>query len=147
MYAWQAPDGGDEVALEGRTWPTIAAMGEAAFIAHLAAEISTRALYVTIDKDVLGPEGAVTNWDQGRASVDFLVAAIKAAADGRRVVGADVVGDWSKPVYGDGPMAYALKHGEAFLDQPWSRPEPAAANALNEAVNLRLFGLFSELAA
>jgi hypothetical protein len=147
LYAWQAPDGGGEVALEGRAWPTISAMGEPAFIARLAAEISTSALYVTIDKDVLGPEGAVTNWDQGRASVDFLIAAIQAAAAGRRIVGADVVGDWSSPVYGDGPVARMLKHGEALLDQPWSRPEPKAASALNEAVNLRLLELFSDLAA
>lgn len=147
LYAWQAPDGGDEVALEGRSWPTIAAMGEAAFVARLAAEIPTRALYVTIDKDVLGAQDAVTNWDQGRASVDFLVAAIQAAADGRRVVGADVVGDWSTPVYGDGPVARVLKQGEALLDQPWSRPEPQAASAVNEAANLRLLALFSEFAA
>ena len=146
LYAWQAPDGGDEVALEGRRWPTIAALGEAAFIERLASEIPTRALYVTIDKDVLAARDAVTNWDQGRASVDFLIAAIQAAADGRRVVGADVVGDWSKPVYGRGPVAWALKRGEALLDQPWTRPQPDAASAVNEAANLRLLGLFSGLA-
>jgi hypothetical protein len=147
LYAWQAPDGGDEVALEGHTWPTIAAMGEAAFIDRLAAEIPTRSLYVTIDKDVLAAEDAVTNWDQGHASLDFLIAAIAAAAAGRRVVGADVVGDWSMPVYGDGPVTRLLKRGEALLDQPWARPEPSAADALNEAANLRLLGLFAELPA
>jgi arginase family enzyme len=147
LYAWQAPDGGDEVTLEGRSWPTIAAMGEDEFIARLAGEIATRALYVTIDKDVLAAADAVTNWDQGRASVDFLVAAITAAAAGRRLVGADIVGDWSSPVYGGSPMARLLKQGEALLDQPWARPEPARACALNEAVNLRLLGLFAGLAA
>lgn len=147
LYAWRAPDGGDELALEGRRWPTIAAMGEAAFISRLAAEIPTRAIYVTIDKDVLGAAGAVTNWDQGQASVDFLIAAITAAAAGRRVVGADVVGDWSAPIYGDGPVAWVLKRGEALLDQPWTRPAPAAASVLNEAVNLRLLNLFSGLAS
>ena len=147
LYAWQAPDGGEEVALEGRSWPTIAALGEAAFIERLAAEIPTRALYVTIDKDVLAADDAVTNWDQGRASVDFLIATIIAAADGRHVLGADVVGDWSSPIYGDGPVDRMLKQGEAMFDQPWKRPEPSAASVLNEAVNLRLLGLFSGLAA
>jgi hypothetical protein len=79
--------------------------------------------------------------------VDFLIAAISAAAVGRRVVGGDIVGDWSTPVYGDGPVARLLKQGEALLDQPWARPEPAAADALNEAVNLRLLGFFAELPA
>lgn len=147
LYAWTAPDGGAEVALEGRVWPTIEAMGEADFIHRLAAEIPTRALYVTIDKDVLAAGDAVTNWDQGRASVDFLIEAIGAVADGRRIVGGDVVGDWSAPIYGGGLLARLLKQGESLLDQPWSRPVPAAANAVNEAANLRLLDLFKELAA
>jgi hypothetical protein len=147
LYAWESPDGGEEVVLEGHAWPTISALGEAAFVARLAAEIPTRALYVTVDKDVLAAADAVTNWDQGRASVEFLIAAIRAAAEGRRVVGADVVGDWSTPVYGDGPVARVLKQGEALLDQPWARPEPEAAGAINEAVNLRLLTLFAELPA
>jgi hypothetical protein len=147
LYAWRAPDGGEAVALEGRSWPTITALGEAAFIARLAAEIPTREIYVTIDKDVLAAEDAVTNWDQGQASVGFLIDAIEAAAEGRRVVGADVVGDWSNAVYGDGPVAVMLKRGEAMLDQPWSRPGPQAASAVNEAANLRLLTLFMGLAS
>ena len=40
-----------------------------------------------------------------------------------------------------------LKRGEALLDQPWRRPDAAAARRLNEAVNLRLYDLFAEAAA
>lgn len=145
LFAWTAPDGGGEVALGGRAWPTIAALGESAFMSRLEAAIPTRAIYVTLDKDVLRPEDAVTNWDQGQASLDFVMAAIRCACAGRRLVGADVVGDWSRPVYGGGPAAWLLKQGEALLDQPWRRPEPADACAVNEAVNLRLLELFREV--
>lgn len=147
MFAWTAPDGGAEVALAGRAWPTIAALGEREFCTRLDAAIPTRAIYVTLDKDVLRPEDAVTNWDQGQASLDFVMAAIRCASAGRRLVGADVVGDWSKPVYGGGAADGLLKRGEALLDQPWSRPEPANAVAVNEAVNLRLLDFFSGVAA
>ena len=147
LFAWDAPDGGCEVVLEGRAWPTISAMGEAAFLDRLAASVPTPAVYVTLDKDVLRPEDAVTNWDQGRASLDFVLAAVRRLAEGRRIVGADVVGDWSRPVYGGGAAAGLLKRGEAMLDQPWSRPEPAAACRINEAVNLRLLAMFEGLAA
>lgn len=147
LFAWRAPDGGDEVRLEGRAWPTIAALGERAFFTRLEAAIPTRAIYVTIDKDVLRPADAVTNWDQGQASLEFLLTAIACAAAGRKVVGADVVGDWSRAVYGGGPAAWVLKQGEALLDQPWRRPEPAGASHVNEAVNLRLLDLFAELGA
>jgi len=146
LFAWTAPDGGEEVRLEGRAWPTIAALGDRAFFSRLETSIPTRAVYVTIDKDVLRPADAVTNWDQGQASLEFVMTAIACAASGRRVVGADVVGDWSRPVYGGGAAAWALKQGEALLDQPWRQPQPEDARAVNEAVNLRLLDLFEEVA-
>jgi hypothetical protein len=145
LFAWTAPDGGDEVVLEGRAWPTIEAMGEQAFLDRLDAAIPTGKVYVTLDKDVLRPADAVTNWDQGEASLDFVLAAIRRIAAARRLIGADVVGDWSKPVYGGGAAASLLKRGEAMLDQPWRHPKPACADQVNEAVNRRLLELFSDL--
>jgi hypothetical protein len=147
LFAWNAPDGGEEVVLEGRAWPTIAALGEDAFLDRLEAAIPTAGVYVTIDKDVLRAEDAVTNWDQGLASVDFVLAAVRRIGESRRIVGADVVGDWSRPVYGGGAAAALLKRGEALLDQPWSRPEPVDAGQVNEAVNLRLLQMFEGLPA
>jgi hypothetical protein len=147
LFAWSAPDGGDEVVLEGRAWPTIAALGEDAFLARLDGAIPTTAVYVTLDKDVLRPADAVTNWDQGQASLDFVLAAVRRIAGTRRLIGADVVGDWSKPVYGGGAGAALLKRGEALLDQPWRHSRPAEADQVNEAVNLRLLELFAGLPA
>lgn len=146
LYAWTAPDGGEALVLDGRAWPTIESLGEAAFLDLLDSSIPTSSLYVTIDKDVLRAQDALTNWDQGRASLDFVVAAIRRASAGRRVIGADVVGDWSPAVYGGAPGARLLKRGEALLDQPWCGPAPDAARAVNEAANLRLLDLFAELA-
>lgn len=147
LFAWSAPDGGGEVALEGRSWPTIEAMGQEAFLQHLEQTITTRCVYVTLDKDVLSAGDAVTNWDQGRASLDFVIAAVRRICAGRRLLGADVVGDWSEPVYGGGAGAWLLKQGEALLDQPWRRPSPEDADAVNEAANLRLLEAFAGLAA
>lgn len=147
LFAWADPDGGDVVKLGDRAWPTISALGEAAFLDVLDAAITTPAVYVTIDKDVLRADDAVTNWDQGQASLDFVLAAIQRAASGRKLVGADVVGDWSAPVYGGDLAARLLKRGEAFLDQPWRKPAPADARAVNEAVNLRLLEMFAGAAA
>lgn len=147
IFAWDAPDGGDHVALSGRRWPTIAALGEAAFLGALVSTVRARAIYVTIDKDVLRPQDAVTNWDQGRASLDFVIAAVRRLAESCRVVGADVVGDWSTPIYGGGRGAGLLKRAEALLDQPWTRKRPLEASELNQAVNLRLLDLFVGLTA
>lgn len=142
LFAWTAPDGAAELSVAGRSWPTVAGIGEAAFLDRLDATLKTRAIYITIDKDVLRREEAATNWDQGQASLAFVEAAVRRAARGRRIVGADIVGDWSPPRYGRGPSAW-LKRGEAFLDQPRRGPEPATADEVNEAANLRLLALFA----
>jgi len=144
LYAYRAPDGAPDVAVAGRCWPTIESMGEGAFLDFLPARIPTADVYVTIDKDVLRNADAGTNWDQGRTSLSFLKAMLTRVAAHHRVIGADVVGDWSPAVYGGGLLAGMLKRGEALLDQPWRRPG-AAGRAMNEPANLELLELFADL--
>jgi arginase family enzyme len=146
LYPYEAPDHADAVSLCGRRWPTIEAIGEADFAQFLPSRIDTQAIYVTIDKDVLRPQDAGTNWDQGRTSLALLAGLVRAAAAGRTVVGLDVVGDWSSAVYGGGLLAGLLKRGEAMLDQPWLSPSPAALSA-NETANLELLRLTAEFDA
>lgn len=146
VYPYRAPRAAERLTVAGREWPTIESMGEAAFAEYLPQRITTEAVYVTIDKDVLRPEDAGTNWDQGRTSLSFLKTLIERATVGRRVIGADVVGDWSRANYGGGLIAPLLKAGEALLDQPWRAPPPAL-QAANEGVNLELLELIAGVAA
>jgi hypothetical protein len=146
LFAWASPDGATETRIAGQAWPTICALGEAGFLDVLDGAIRTSAIYVTLDKDVLRAEDAVTNWDQGQASLDFVMDAVRRAAAGRRLIGADVVGDWSRPIYGGDLVARILKRGEAFLDQPRRLPLAEHARSVNEAVNLRLLQLFAGIA-
>jgi hypothetical protein len=144
LYAYRDPRrrrdrlaiGGARLADDRELWARAAFLGPAGLGAS-----NTDAVYVTIDKDVLRADDAVTNWDQGQTSLDFVASAIRRVAGGRRIIGADVVGDWSAPIYGGDLAARALKRGEAFLDQPRRRPQPANARAVNEAANLRLLDL------
>lgn len=146
LYPYRAPDGGPVLRVGDQEWPSIEAMGEGGFADLLASRIATPAIYVTIDKDVLCSADAVTNWDQGRLSLEGLETLVCAVATRARVIGADVVGDWSTPRYGPGPLAALLKIGEAFLDQPHRGPLPAVSRRINQATNLRLLSLFSEVA-
>lgn len=140
IYAY-ATGGSGAVELCGRRWPTIQAMGEAAFTDFLPSRIGTEAVYVTIDKDVLRSEDAATNWDQGRTSLAFLKSLLASGLKNHRLIGADVVGDWSAPVYGGGALARAMKQAEALLDKPWAAP-PRTRVAGNEGVNLALLDQF-----
>jgi hypothetical protein len=143
LYPYRAPDGAACAELGGRQWPTIEAMGEAEFATFLPGRIQTEAIYITIDKDVLRPKDAATNWDQGRTSLAYLRRLLVGSLRNHRLIGADVLGDWSPAIYGGGALSCVLKQGEALLDQPWSRP-PQAARAAGEAVNLNLLDLIAD---
>jgi hypothetical protein len=60
-------------------------------------ELAVRPLYVSIDKDVLTAADAAVNWDSGLLRLTEAVAVVEAflAAAGTRLVGADLLGDWS----------------------------------------------------
>lgn len=53
-------------------------------------------IYVSVDKDALSREYAVTDWDQGEMSLDELVNIIKSV--NRNIIGIDICGDTSEPV-------------------------------------------------
>ena len=75
--------------------------------------IPTEAVWITIDKDVLPEHEALTNWDQGRMPLSALIAMLRAAGARKRVLGADICGEYSPPRHGNW-----LKRIEARLDQP-----------------------------
>jgi hypothetical protein len=90
-------------------------------------------VYLSIDKDVLSPEDARTNWDQGCLREHDLHAAIR-ALDGR-LVGSDVTGEVSMARY-----AQWWKRVLSALDRqpPVSDADLAAWQAQQHAVNRRL---------
>jgi arginase family enzyme len=147
LYPWRDPDvGAATVSIAGRTFPTIEALGEAAFLDLLDARVETAAIYVTLDKDVLRPEDAGTNWDQGLASLAFVEAAIARLASTRRLVGADIFGDWSPALMGGGVVDRWVKRIEGFLDHPAPAADRDGEIRRNEQTNLRLLALLGAAA-
>ena len=118
-------------------WDQMARHDDHQFVSRLFSLIETDHVYLTIDKDVLAPSDAQTNWDQGTLTVDELRGWIRAIAREKRVTGADIVGDYSKPVYGSSFKDKVLKRAEAMIDQPWidaSRPH----RTINMRTNIQL---------
>lgn len=50
-------------------------------------------LYISIDKDVLSPADAATNWDQGSLTFEALKSIITELAQGRKILGVDICGE------------------------------------------------------
>jgi hypothetical protein len=101
-------------------------------------------LYVSVDKDVLTAHDAAVNWDSGLLGLEQVVAVVGAflTAAGGRLVGADVLGDWS-PVR----LAHRLNRLCDRLDRPSPEVDPADAAHRNGRANAALLRALSPVAA
>lgn len=124
-------------------WRTIRAMGEDAFAEQLLARIPTTNVYLTIDKDVLARRDAITNWDQGVMRLPYLLSLIKQIGAKHRILGADVSGDYSTPLYHGDRLTRFMKQAEIYLTQPRAVPDVAEAIATNSATNHALLHTIS----
>ena len=111
----------------GEPWPSVCDL--------LVSRASTEAVWISIDKDVLGPQDAATNWDQGGMPLLALEQLLRAFGRSRRVVGADICGDWSPPVYDT-----VYKSWEAWFDRPHRPPGDLTVNARTNGRLLEILG-------
>lgn len=62
---------------------------------RILSAIPTRDVYISIDKDVLDPREAVTNWDQGNMKLAQLLHLLQSIYESKKVLGVDVCGEQS----------------------------------------------------
>ncbi len=121
-------------------WRNLADENWDSFLTELLANIPTEAIYITIDKDVLGTGEATTNWDQGQMTLAHVVSAIEALGTKFQVLGVDVCGDYSAPRFKD-PFRFAL----AYFDHPKTAAPDEQALAINSATNQKLLNCFAKV--
>ena len=105
-------------------------------VQEILKHISTQNVYVSVDKDCLRVEDAITNWEQGTLPLETVTACIAAIRENHAIVGADTVGDYSPPVFSS-----PLKWMGSFLDRPanaWRMQANEQANAVNGAANVKI---------
>ena len=106
--------------------------------------LRTRSVYVTIDLDCLQESDAVTNWENGRFSVDDVVWAIGVIQSTAVIIGGDVCGAFSTLRYGSWFQSLAGR-----FDHPRQRAVPDGDRHLINSRALhalwpKLIGNFSE---
>jgi hypothetical protein len=121
-------------------WSCLADVDWSMWVDALVARLPTEAVWVTIDKDVLRPADAATNWDQGQMPLDALLFALRRIGAHRRIVGVDVCGEYSVPRFRD-----PVKRMAAWLDHPDAAPVPAAMLERNDRANRALVGTLAEI--
>jgi hypothetical protein len=110
------------------------------FFLSVLKRLPTRQVYVSIDKDCLRKEYALTNWEEGYLSLDELLLMLKLIKENLDIVGLDITGDYSG-IYLKG----AYKKFFSKIDHPKhinakSFPESSVA-AVNEETNLKILEL------
>ena len=104
--------------------------------------IPTQKMYISIDKDCLTPQHALTNWEPGRLVLDELLRMLELLQKKFDIVGMDITGEYSPPV-----VAGRLKAWCSRIDHPAlysARSHPLARIcSTNEQTNLRLLSLLT----
>lgn len=109
----------------------------------------TDAVYITIDKDGLHEAESFTNvYDgantkQGDLTVEELLAALRLIKRRKRIVGVDVVGDFSYPETRTDRLKWMWAEWQ-FAKLPASAIDSCALRQLNEDVNLRILEVLME---
>ena len=89
------------------SWKALKGKDLKRFFEELLPHIPTKKVYVSIDKDCLTPEAALTNWEQGALSLEGLLILLKTIKSNLDIVGLDIAGDHSKPVFAS--RSYCLR--------------------------------------
>ncbi|MFA4933623.1 MAG: arginase family protein [Candidatus Omnitrophota bacterium] len=118
-------------------WDQLENKDLAGFFLQLIRRLPTNKVYVSIDKDCLRADYALTNWEEGFLSLEQLLATLRLIRHNLDIVGLDVTGDYSPP-----RIAGRIKAAISKFDHP---KHPSADNCLpslitsvNERVNLQL---------
>lgn len=119
---------------------TVTSKGIDKVATEIAASLAGSNVYLSIDKDVLSPRYASTDWDQGRLSLTELAALIQKIAASANLVGADICGERAPR-----PLKGPLKLIDS--NRLWQKPDNDwhSANALNQETNMKLLDTFTRV--
>lgn len=118
-------------------WNELKDKDMAKFFTPILRRLPTKKAYITIDKDCMGTDAALTNWDQGKMPLDRVLAILKLIKENCEIVGMDITGDYS-PVRIDGALRSAmlwLSHPKKIEATKFSESDIAA---VNERTNLKI---------
>ena len=107
------------------------------FFASLVKSLPAKNVYISLDKDCLKNESSLTNWEEGKFSLDELLAMLKIIKENCEIIGMDICGDYSKPKF-----ANKFKSLVSFFDHPRhvaaSKLPESTVTSLNETTNLKI---------
>jgi arginase family enzyme len=110
------------------------------FFMSILKRIPTKKVYISIDKDCLKSEDALTNWEEGCMLLDDLLLVLKLIKENLDIAGVDIAGDYSRV-----SIKNKIKSLASYFDHPRDiipdRMSEPATTAVNERTNLKILNL------
>jgi len=124
-------------------WEELKSKNLREFFTAVIKSLPTKKVYVSIDKDCLSSEYALTNWEAGRLSLSELLLMLKLIRDNSDIVGLDITGDYS-PVHVCGRLKNLISRWDHPREIEAQKHSPEEITRLNESTNLKILeALFS----
>ena len=115
------------------SWTTVSTTTDEALWDTILSHLPTDDIYLSVDKDCLRREWAVTNWEEGSLALDQVTQGIGRLRGAKNLIGVDITGEYS-PVRIRDPLFRLL----ARWDRPALPPVAPTDLARNEQTNLAL---------
>ena len=107
------------------------------FFLELIRHLPTHKVYVSIDKDCLSGDYALTNWEEGFLRLEQLLAMLRLIRENLDIIGLDVTGDYSQPHFPG-----IIKAAVSKIDHPKKASSDNhsadSVSSINEQTNLLL---------
>jgi len=120
-------------------WDELKNKNLSGFISNLISRLASNKVYISIDKDCLLRESAITNWEEGFLKLEELLFMLKNLKNNLDIIGLDITGDYS-PIF----MQSKFKAALCRLDHPKNNPLEGVSleEALlrNQNTNLQILG-------
>lgn len=107
------------------------------FFPGILKRLPVKKVYLSIDKDCLRNEYALTNWEEGMFSLEQLLFMLKSIKENLQIMGVDITGDYS-PVFLDGWFKKIISSSDHPKDIEAKNLTPAVITATNEDTNLKI---------
>lgn len=121
-------------------WQELATKDIDEFFSHILRRLPAKKAYVTIDKDCLKRQYALTNWDEGHFELEDLLSMLRLIKENANIIGLDITGDYS-PVKTEGFIRTAITSIDHPRDFTAIYKPQSSIDAINEETNIRILEL------
>jgi arginase family enzyme len=107
------------------------------FFLQIINRLPTKQLYLSIDKDCLKSDYALTNWEEGYFRLEEMLMLLRLAKERLDIVGLDITGDYSQPLVAGRIKAFFSRRDHP-RDYTAKDKSEDLINSINEETNIRI---------